>query len=423
MSKTAIVGFGCAGYHAAKALREADPDAQIDVYTDTPDAPANPMLTTYYVAGRITRDTLLPYGPAGALAEALRLTLYTAHVQKLYAAERTLALADGERRSYDDIVLATGSHPLIPPIAGLPADRAGIYAMRTPADADKLLSAIQDGLDSAVVIGASWVGIKVVEALVAHQVPTVMADMAPRIFPTATLPDVAEIIQARIRAMGIGLKFGSGISSICRESGEMISSFADGETLRSGLVALCMGLRPTLDYIDPADFEMGRGLRVDARQRTSVPHIYAVGDCCEGKELVTGQPMAINLWANAFAQGAVAGQNIAGLDAEYQGNFLHNITHFLDMDFIGLGDNRSQGELIRYRHPTDGWLFEAIVGEDRPGCINILDNRRVSGPAKAALIQRFTEPEKSLSPVARMALHQSGLPESIIDAIGGDAHA
>lgn len=419
MGKTAIIGFGGGGYHAAKALREADPSAEIEVYTDSPESPANPMLTTYYVAGKISRSDVTPYETAESIARALDLKLQIQRVKKLCGKKRSLLLSDGTERVYDDIVIATGSHSLVPPIQGLPKDGKGIYMMRTLADADRLLERIQAGLSSAVVIGASWVGIKVAEALYAHHVPTTLADMAPRIFPTATLPAAAEKIHRHLSDLGIGLKFGSGISAIRPDGNGIVSSFADGTELHSDIVALCLGVRPTVDIVDPEEFDMGRGLRVDECMRTSVPHIYAVGDCCEAYEMITEQKMSVNLWANAFVQGAVAGKNIAGKQAEFPGNFIHNITHFLDMDFVGLGDNRSQGELVTFVHPKEGWEFYAIRNERGITCINILDNRRVSGPAKAALIKRLRTPKENIGPAARLALLQSGLPDSITAEIGG----
>ena len=419
MGNTAIVGFGGAGYHAARALREADPDAEIHVYTDSPDAPYNPMLTTYYVAGRIDRETMMPYGPAEEIAAKLGLCLHRERVLRLKARERTLVLASGEERRYDDIVLATGSHPLVPPIEGLPGDCGAVYVMRTPADADRLLARIREGISSALVIGASWVGIKVVEALCAHGVPTTLADMAPRIFPTATLPPVAEEIHRRLEAQGIALRFGSGIASIVPSGGGLVSTFSDGASLRTDVVALCLGLRPTVDIVDPAEFGMGKGLRVDLRMRTGVPHIYAVGDCCEAYEMITRQSMNVNLWANAFEQGEVAGRNIAGVPAQFGGNFIHNITHFLGMDFVGLGDNRSEGRCVSYRHPTEGWQLYAVLTGSGIGCINLLDNHAASGPAKAALIKRLTAPGTEIGPAARLALRESGLPADIIAEIGG----
>ena len=418
MSRTAIVGFGCAGYHAAKALRHCDAAAEIHVFTETPEAPYNPMLTTYYVAGKIDRDTMMPYGRLEDIARELKLVVHNDRVKKLRARERILELSTGEEMTFDDVVLATGSHPLVPPIAGLPADRKGVYVMRTVADADRLLADIQKGIRSAVVIGASWVGIKVVEALHAHHVPTTLTDMAPRIFPTATLPEVADIIHRRLADMGVGLKFGSGIASVERDGEEMVCTFADGTSIRSDMVALCLGLRPTVDIVDPAEFDMGKGLRVDLGMRTSVPHVYAVGDCCEAYEMITRMPMNVNLWANAHIQGQVAGRNIAGVPSSFQGNFIHNITHFMGLDFIGLGDNRTQGEHIQFVHPKEGWIFHAIANEKGIGCINILDNHAVSGPAKAALIKSLTAPEE-LGPTAWLALRKSGLPASIIDQIGG----
>jgi NADPH-dependent 2,4-dienoyl-CoA reductase/sulfur reductase-like enzyme len=391
MGTTAIIGFGCAGYHAAKALREAAPSERIDVFSDTEDVPANPMLTTYYVSGKIGRDTVFPFSGKEEIAVELGLHfIENSAVKKLHAADRLVVTSDGRERRYDNVLIATGSSPLVPPIPGLP--EKNIYVMRTPRDADALLAALERGVSSALVIGASWVGIKVAEDLYAYRVPMVMADLAPRIFPTATLPEVAEIIHARLEKLSIGLKFGSGISSMREEEDGIVSAFADGTEIKSGIVVLCMGLRAAVGFLDRNEIEIGRGIRVDLGMRTSVPHIYAAGDCSEAWELMTDGPLPVNLWANAVLQGKVAGRNIAGFDEEYQGNFIHNITHFFDMDFIGLGDNRAQGEQISFLHPTEGWLFLVVMRDGKPACINILDNNRLSGPAKAALIKRITAP-------------------------------
>lgn len=419
MSKTAIIGFGGGGYHAAKALREADPYAAIDVYTETDNGPANPMLTTYYVAGKIERNTQMPYGAADEIAARLHLNVYThERVKHLQARKRTIELANGTQRTYDNIILATGSHPLIPPIQGLEANRSRVFVMRTVADADRLLQAIKSGLGSALVIGASWVGIKAVEALYAHHVSTVMADMAPHIFPAAALPDVAEVIHQHLQELGISLKFGAGITSLRRDGNQVITSFSDGSEVHSDIVILSMGLRPTVDIADPSEIDIGRGFRVNARMQTSVPHIYAVGDCCEAYEIITHQPVVVNLWANALVQGSIAGKGVAGIWEEFSGNFIHNITHFLDMDFIGLGDNRALGEHIVYRHQMEGWTFCAIVHNGRISCINVLGNHKISGPAKAALIRSLTT-DSPIGPAARLALQHSGLPAHIVAKIGG----
>lgn len=417
MKTCAIVGFGCAGYHAAKSLRQCSPDCRIDVYSNTDTAPANPMLTTYYVAGKITRREVFPLGEKEDIVQSLGINLLeNAPVTHVDALRRTVSLAGGATHVYDDIVLASGSHPFIPPIPGLP--QKGIYVMRTVQDADRFLAAIQGGMKSALVIGASWVGIKVVEALHAHGVPTALADMAPYIFPTAALPETAAEIHRHLESLGIGLLFGKGISSMRQEADGIVTVFSDGTEYKSDAAAPCLGLRPTVDYLDKNQLEIGKGVRVNRRMESSAPHVYAVGDCCEAQEVINGQYLPVNLWANAALQGRIAGRNIAGHRDEFQGNFIHNITHFLHMDFIGLGDNRAQGEHLAYTAP-EGWRFDMILRDGRPACINILENRGLSGPLKAALLKCITTPPEKMSLDAVIALRDAGLPESIIAKIGG----
>lgn len=418
MKNVAIIGFGCAGYHAAKALRARDSTCSIHVFSNTCQAPANPTLTTYYVAGRILRSGMFPLGTKERIRAELRLNLHEdTPVQHLLARARTVVLADGTRHAFDEIILATGAHPFVPPIQGLP--RRNVYVMRTPEDADRLLSGIHAGISSALVIGASWVGIKVVESLVAHRVPTTMADMAPCIFPTAILPDVAEEIHRRLAAKGIALLFERGIVSMEERDGGIVCTFTDGSSLHTDIVVLCLGVRPTVDYLDPTEIELGRGIRVDAFQRTSVPHIYAAGDCCEAREILHRQYMAVNLWANAVKQGIIAGRNAAGGCERFQGNFIHNITHFLGMDFIGIGDNRARGNIIAYDSPDGGTRLRAILADGTLACVNILDNYQISGVVKQYMIKRVLGSREPFDDKSRVHLMEDPVGQVLIDALEG----
>lgn len=422
MRTFAIVGFGCAGYYAAKTLSEQCPDCRIDVYSDTAEPPANPMLTTYYVAGKMPRALQFPFGTMEEILASMPNVRVMARtlVVSVHAPERRLVLADGSEQIYDDVVIATGSTPTVFPIPGKP--EKDVYVMRTTADADAFLDRIRQGMDSALVIGASWVGIKVIEALKAHGVRrTILADMAPRIFATATMPDTAEAIHDYLRQENVELLFGKGIAAMRQEPEGIVSIFRDNTEVKTDVVVLCLGMRANLACIDPEQIAVGRAIRVNSRMQTSAPHIYAAGDCCEALEVVTGQDMAVNLWANARMQGEVAGMNIAGIPTEYQGNFLHNIAHFLNMDFIGLGDNRSQGETVSYISP-EGWRLEMIVEKEKLLCVNILDNRGLSGPLKAVFLKKFTNPLAKLNLDERIALRKAGLPEAIIRILEGGNH-
>lgn len=109
MKRYAIVGFGCAGYHALSALRESDHEAEIHVFSDLDQPPANPMLTTYYAAGRLPYEALFPFGSLEDISRRFSPVLHSGvAVTGLDASARTLTW-DGGQASFDAILLSTGA--------------------------------------------------------------------------------------------------------------------------------------------------------------------------------------------------------------------------------------------------------------------------------------------------------------------------
>lgn len=413
LQKAAIIGFGCAGYHAAKAMRDAGWTGEIHVYTDTTASPANPMLTTYYVSGKLPYEGMFPFGPLEEIAEHLSLTLHPHPVESVDSASRTVTCADGTCLAFDKLLFATGARAFVPPLPG--AEDTDVYCMRTVSDAVALKGRLdRGGVRSAVVIGASMVGIKLVELLQKRGITCTLADMAPRIFPLAALPDTAEEIHRRLTEKGVTLKFSAGISSIERAGGGLRAHFGDGSCVPCDLILLCIGTRANTGLAD-SGVRVNRGIVVDERMETSVPGIYAAGDCCEGNNLQSGQTMIIGLWATAARQGTVAGRNMAGCPDHSDGNIPHNITHFMDMDFIGAGDNRVQGETVHYASPDGGTEIWAVLSGGRIACLNILDNYKSCGALKQYLLKRLrlSQPEP-IPPVSRVRLLREGIPAEFL---------
>ena len=419
MNRYAIVGFGCAGYHALMAIRETDPTAVIDVYSETGEAPYNPMLTTYYVAGKLPYEGMFPFGTLGEIQETYHAEIFTeTRVQRVDAAERTVICTDGSVRAYDKILVATGATAFVPPnFRGI----EGVFCMRTLEDAKALREALQQReYKNAVVVGASMVGIKITELLHARGCKVTLADMAPHVFSLAAYPEVSEMIEERLTDMGISLLFGKGIASLSRrEDGMYVLGLSDGSEIETELVVLNIGTRAATSVLDPEQVKIDRGIVVNDRMETSADGIYAAGDCCQGMNLQSGQTMIIGLWANAGVQGRVAGCNMAGGKAENDGNILHNITHFLNMDFIGLGDNRLTGDVYTYRDEKKKFYLQAVVQNGRPVSFNILDNYGISGILKAHLMKLLRGEETSFTPVQRGQLRRYGLSSTCIDYLEG----
>ena len=419
MQRTAIIGFGCAGFHAAKSMREHGYDGEIHIYSNTDAPPANPMLTTYYVTGALAYEGMFPFGALDVLQEEYGLIIHRNEpVASLDSAQRKLTLRDGRTAFFDHVVLATGASALVPPIPGV--ERPGVFCMRTVEDAARLRERLDQGVRSAVVIGASMVGIKLVELLHKRGISVTLADMAPHIFPTAALPEVAAEIEDRLTAQGISLCFSRPIEAIEGAENGLEVCLGGGQRLPCDIALLCIGTRANTQLADDG-IRVGRGIVVNDRMETSAPGIYAAGDCCEGNNLLTGQTQIIGLWDNAARQGETAGANIAGVQpsASYPGNITHNITHFMDMDFIGLGDIRMHGERRTFPLPGRRGRVDLVVQNGRMVCVNILDQYRISGVLKHFLLKSLTEPGAELRPTALGRLEREHVPHALIDYLEG----
>lgn len=416
----AIVGFGCAGYHALTAIRETDCDSVIDVYSDTDMPPYNPMLTTYYVSGKLPYEGMFPFGTLEEIGEKYEANFITeTKVVHVKANDKIVVTEDEKEYHYDKILVCTGATAFVP---GSFSALKGAHCMRTVEDAKKLRSKLEKKhYKDAVVVGASMVGIKVAELLHKQGTHVTLADMAPHIFALAAYPEVSEMIEERIKKMGIDTAFGQAITSADEHTdaeGNVTGytvHLGDGSAIDTDLLILNIGTRAATGVLDPLEVQIERGIVVDERMQTSVAGIYAAGDCCQGNNLQSGQTQIIGLWANAGVQGRVAGRNMAGVSDEADGNILHNITHFLDMDFIGLGDNRMTGEVYEYMNRKKGFYLRAVMNEGKPVGFNILDNYGVSGVLKAHLIKMLRGEPCRFTPEQRGQLLHFGIDEYFIE--------
>ncbi len=419
MADYAVIGFGCAGYYGAKTIRENDPVGNITVFSEHNYSPYNPMLTTYYVAGKIPFEGMFPFGDMEKIKDELKLNLVTGRkVAAVDAETKTVKMEDGEEFKFDKILIATGASAFAPTFKGL--DPSEAFYMRTLDDAIKLKNALdENNYKSALVVGASMVGIKVVELLNRKGIKTTFADMAPRIFPLAAYESVSKEIERRIEEKGVVMALGSALSEAEKTENGYICTMSDGKKVECDLIVLCIGTRTNVSMLNPRQIKINKGVIVDENMRTSCEDIYCAGDVSEGAELQSKTSMIIGLWANAAHQGVTAGANMAGGTAKFDGNFMHNITHFMDMDFIGFGDNRLTGKRIVSGDITKGLYVEAVIGEEGLVGVNILDNYRISGAVKNYLYRIMETGNAKISPIQKGILIKEGLKPSFIEKLEG----
>jgi len=419
-NRIAIVGFGGAGYCAAAEARRRDPGAVIDVFSDTDVGPYNPMLTTYFAKGAIPYGAMFPFGSIQEIQERLGIRFYgNTPVTGLVPEERTLLFIDGKQRAYDSILFSTGASAFVPPVPGI--DLKGVFKMRTARDAVYLKELLDKGeVRSALVIGASWVGIKIVEDMVEHGVSCTLVDGAGWIFPVAAFRQTAERIHKDLRQKGVELAFNQTLASIEKEGdGRLTAVMQGGSRFSADVIAVCIGIRPNVKFLLNSGLKIGRAIQVDDHMHTSHTGIYAAGDCCEAPETQTGACKNIGVWFNARRQGTAAGCNMTGGNMSCGANVLLNLAHYLHYDFLSIGDItlcRSEDEVYEYEDAR--YYIRAVRSGDRVQCLNMIGTAETNGIFKNLFIKSLENDQAGIDPKVLAVLLKHGLPKSCFRFLG-----
>lgn len=421
MDKVAIIGFGSAGYNGAKEVRKRSPEAVIDIYSDTGLGPYNPMLTTYYVKNAIPYDALFPFGTLEGICRDLNLNYHMNQpVTGMIPEEKILCFADDSHVRYDRILISTGASAVMPPIPGL--NLSGVFKMRTVQDAVCLKEKLESGtVKRGIVIGASWVGIKIVENMVERNIHCTLVDGADWMFYTAAFEETAKRTQRDLEAKGVGVHCGQMLSHIEEgEDGQLTAVMQSGRRFTADIVAVCIGVRMNVGFLRESGLALNRGVLVDRRMETNYEGIYAAGDCCEAYDIQSNTQRSIGLWFNAVEQGKVAGANMAGGHMEFGANVLVNLAHYLDYDFISIGDVSSccrQDEVYEYEDCR--YYIRAIRNGKSIKCMNIIGSSDSNGIVKNAFIKSIENPEAGLSIQTICYLKDKGFPNDFINFLGG----
>jgi NADPH-dependent 2,4-dienoyl-CoA reductase/sulfur reductase-like enzyme/rhodanese-related sulfurtransferase len=328
--KTVIVGGVAAGMSTAARLRRLDEHAEIVVLErDRYVSYANCGLP-YHIGGEIAeRDKLLIVTP-DHLRTTLAIDVRTGH--EVIAIDRTaksvtVRVADwvggqldgGKHRlyteSYDTLVLGLGGETVHLAVEG--SDHPRIFTLHTIPDMDRIKAQVDRGAHRAVVIGASYIGVEMVEALRRRGLSVHLVELQDQVMPLLDAEMAAEL-RYHMEYHGVGVHTGTATREFADIEGRVRVSLANGETLLADLVIMAVGVRPAAGLARASGLELGPrgGLKVDANMRTSDPNIYAAGDMVEVVDTVTSEPAIIALAGPANRQGRIVANNIAGREGQ-----------------------------------------------------------------------------------------------------------
>jgi NADPH-dependent 2,4-dienoyl-CoA reductase/sulfur reductase-like enzyme/rhodanese-related sulfurtransferase len=319
-----IVGGVAGGASAAARARRLSEDARIVLFERGPDVSFANCGLPYYLGGEISeRDKLLVVTP-----ERLR-TRFNLDVRVWASVEaidragkkvRVRELASGREyeEPYDKLILAPGAAAVRPALPGI--DLPGIFTLRNLQDVDRIKARMDQGVKQAVVIGAGFIGLELVENLVRQGVATTVVELQDQVLPPFDKEMTTPIAQ-ELTSKGVSLLLGQSAEAFEQAPDGLVVRLKSGQRLPAQLVILGVGVRPENRLAVLAGLEVGPrgGIRVNDHLQTSDPDIYAVGDAIEIKDFVTGEPVQVPLAGPANRQGRIAVDHIFGRAARYRG--------------------------------------------------------------------------------------------------------
>lgn len=317
-----IVGAGQGGAQAAIALRQQKFPGSILVVGAEPDLPyERPALSKEYLAGDKAFDKLL-LRPASFWAErevALRLG---ARVTAVDAARHEVTTDGGRTIGYGKLVWATGGTPRRLPFAG--HDLAGVHAVRDRADVDRMRAELETASD-VVVVGAGYIGLEAASVLRKKDKRVTVLEAQGRVLARVAGRELSRFLEAEHRAKGVDLRLGVEVVSLEARDGRVCGvRLASGEVLPADLVVVGIGITPAVEPLvaagatgAPTTPGGAGGVLVDLHARTSLPDIYAVGDCAAHANVhAHGHVIRLESIQNAIDQATIAAKSIAGTVGE-----------------------------------------------------------------------------------------------------------
>jgi ferredoxin-nitrate reductase len=339
--RTLVVGGGMAGLAVVEQLLAHGADSgTLMIVGAEPSLPYDRIRLSSALAGEAHPADLVLRGAAWFAERGVELRS-GCHVVSLGLERRCAELSDGSLVEYDRVVLATGSQPALPPIAGL--SRPGVHPFRSLRDVARILDAVDAGR-RAVVIGGGLLGLEAARGLQARGLRVTVVHLAEHLMEQQLDPLGAGLLHRRIRELGIDVLLDActtelvGTASAALLAGSSPDAapvaavrLADGRELPAELVIVATGIAPDVELARDAGVEVARGIVVDDELRTSDARVWAVGECAEHRGVVYG------LWAPLLRQARVAAAVMSGRPAAFHGAVPATTLKVMDVDLFAAG--------------------------------------------------------------------------------------
>ena len=341
--KYVIIGGVAGGATAAARLRRVDEMSEIILLEKGKYISYANCGLPYYIGGVIEERSKLLLQTPKSFGRRFRIDVRVENeVTALFPEKKTIAVrrADGSEyeETYDKLLLSPGSTPVRPPLEGI--DLEGIFTLRNVEDTDRIKQFLTEKqVRRAVVVGAGFIGLEMAENLHHAGVTVSVVEMGNQVMAPIDYSMAAPIHQ-HLAEKGVALYLEEGVTGFSREDNELVAHLKSGKSIKTDMVLLSIGVRPSTALAKAAGIKLGEtgGIWVDSYLQTSVQDIYSVGDAIEYPHPLTGKPW-LNYLANpANRQGRIVADNMAlGHKVKYEGAIGTSIAKVFDLTVASTG--------------------------------------------------------------------------------------
>lgn len=252
-------------------------------------------------------------------------------------AVRNVKTGETYRETYDKLILSPGAEPLKPPLKGIELEN--IFHLRNVPDSDRIRAYVDNQKpESAVIVGAGFIGLEMAENLIHRGVKTTVIEMLDQVMPPLDY-EMAALIHEHLKEKGVICELENGVQSFSQKGSRILVSAQKEKQIECDLVILSAGIRPENKLAKDAGLDIGErgGIKTDPTMRTSDPDIYAIGDAVEVRDFVTGLPTMTPLAGPANKQGRIAADNALGRKSVFRGTLATAVVKIFDLTAASTG--------------------------------------------------------------------------------------
>jgi NAD(P)H-nitrite reductase large subunit/Fe-S-cluster-containing hydrogenase component 2 len=409
-----VVGSSAAGIAACEAAREHAPGCSITLVTADASPYSRPLLS-YALAGRL-QPHQTDWRGADYLENELGVhVLGGRKAVRLDSGLGALMLDHGEELGFERLILATGARAvrlvipgadlpgvfvlrnfedleaisdyvaqaLVPAVSrlvstsvskegvGMSADAAGRSACATAAGLSADAAGTSACATTAVVLGGGNVGLQAAEAFLARGLRVTVVAASPHLLSQMVDAEAGRRLAELFRAHGVDVRTNCDAVEVLGDGRVQSVRLNNGELLTADLVLVAKGIVPNVEWLRGNGIRIGRGISVDLNGRTSVPSIFAAGDCAEAPDPLTGRLSLSGIWPVAYEIGRAAGSTAVGIDRASAGALRLNASRFFGESIVSVGEVRPER--------LEGARTEIPIDRDGAYCKLVYQNGRLAG--------------------------------------------